>query len=430
VLYLPAILETNVNLLRPLAEEKGLVLRLWVHYSARAWMRGDPTRISQIVNNLVNNAIKFTSRGSVEVTAARYETEVVTIMIADTGEGISAAHRSKLFAPFQQLDARRKRRHGGVGLGLTITKNLVEAMGGDIDIESRRHAYTRVRVRLPLPGTQAPEAPWRTAGGPDPVSSQGAFCGKGLHVLVVDDNRINRQYLSKALQQMGVSVTEAASGKDALTACARVACDIILMDVHMADMDGVEATAQIRASGIAHTPVIGVSADVIGGGADFIRAGMDGFLAKPIAEASLLALLVSFFPGRARFVESISMAAGGGDPSTVIDAAQGLRLACGDERLWLGSLDTLCTALPEQVATLRAALRHGDLIRISESAHQIAGAAAYVGAVTLQRAAAALERSSQGAPRHLAMCVRAVIDAATEFERYLAGRPPTTSHQE
>ena len=416
-LHLPAILRANVDLLRPLAEEKGLALRLEVHASAHGWVRGDRTRIGQIVNNLVNNAIKFTDRGCVEVAAARYATDVVTIVVADTGVGICAADRARLFAPFQQLDARRARRHGGVGLGLAITRSLVEAMGGDIEVESRPLTHTRMRVRLPLPDAPAAE---RARSCP-PF----AFCGQGLRVLVVDDNRINRQYLSQALQQMGIAVTEAASGQEAVTVCARAPCDLIMMDVHMADMDGVEATARIRASDRACTPVIGVSADVIRGGAEFMRAGMDGFLPKPISEASLVACLGAYFPGRAGAGGRVSLACAA---DAVIDADQGLRLACGDASVWSQSLATLSAGLPGQIAVLRGALRRGGLTEISRCAHHIAGSAGYVGAVALRHAAERLERSTRGAPRDLAEQVRAVMDAAVEFERCLRRRRST--HQE
>lgn len=410
-LYLPRLLQNNVELLRPLAEQKGLALRLKVHASAHRWLSGDRTRLGQIVNNLVNNAIKFTDCGGVEVAAVGHRADRVTIMVTDSGIGITASARAKLFAPFQQVEMPRTQRDGGVGLGLTITKRLVEAMGGDIELSSRPQGPTRVRVRLPLPEVPGPEG--GNAVAPPASVQRPVFRGNGLHVMVVDDNRINRQYLCAALQQLGVLVTEAASGREAVTACARVPCDLIFMDVHMADMDGLEATARIRQSCPGHTPVIGVSADVIGGGTEFLRAGMDGFLAKPVSEAGLRACLREHFPERAR---GAVPAPDRGD-AAVLDVRRALRWADGDAALWRRSLAHACAALPGQIARLRDALGRGALIDINECAHQIAGSAGYVGGYRLRHAAQRLAAAARGAPRGLAGRVQAVIVAAREFQR-------------
>ncbi len=409
-IYLPAVLNTHLNLLRPLAEQKGLALRLRISPSARAWVLGDPTRIGQVVTNLVNNAIKFTERGIVSVHLSRTRSGTVTLIVRDTGAGIPANRLAGLFAPFQQVDTRRKRRHGGVGLGLAITKNLVDAMGGDIDIDSKAHSHTRVQVRLPLPTAAAPKTGSHRSADQRFAVGRRSFQGADLRVLVVDDNRINREYLCQALRQMGVAVAEAGSGAQAVHQCALRSWDLILMDIHMAEMDGVETMRRIRAASRARMPVVGVSADVVDGGEEFLRAGMDGFLAKPVSETQLCACLRAQFPGRVLRTHARADAA-------LIDEARGVSLACGDRGLWLRSLKTLGGALPAQTTALRAALLRRDLLEIAAGAHRLAGAAAYVGALRLHCAAARLERDCRGAPRGLPSLVAVLVHAAVAVER-------------
>lgn len=269
------------------ARKKGLKLRVEGASTVPAGVVGDPIRIRQILNNLFSNALKFTSEGEVTLRLAAWSADDasvgVTLQVADTGRGMSAEAMSRLFRPFEQTEAADARAYGGTGLGLCISRQLAELMGGRLTATSKEGAGSAFTLALTLEIAETAVGT-ATASGPD-------FQGAPLSLLVVDDHEINRRAVTLMLQPLGVRVTAADSGRAALEAAAEQPFDVILMDVRMPGMDGREAAHRIRTGGgpNAMTPILAVTADGEESDREACRlAGMSGFVAKPIDPTRLI----------------------------------------------------------------------------------------------------------------------------------------------
>jgi signal transduction histidine kinase len=277
-----ALLAESVTLFQAQADAKGLPLRVQpasVDGSAPARVVGDAQRIRQVLQNLVGNAVKLTERGEV-VVQSRIEERgadrvVLHVMVVDTGPGFHAADGPRLFERFSQLHPERR---GGTGLGLAISRELVTAMGGAIRAESEGPGTgARFVVEVPL------------ARG-EPASKEGVW---GRRVLVVDDDPLNLAIVRAYLEVLGCTVDRASNGLEAVELASRASYDTILMDCQMPGLDGLQATELIRQRGVA-TPIVACTALT---DADLEartrRAGMQGFILKPVSSASLLAALQS-----------------------------------------------------------------------------------------------------------------------------------------
>ncbi len=285
---LDAVLADAVEPFRARALEKGLGLVLSLSPEASGHYHGDPTRIRQVISNLVSNAVKFTAKGHVAVEVERSEREV-RFSVRDTGPGISAADQARLFRKFEQLDDSTTRRHGGTGLGLAICRELCELMGGGITVDSAEGAGAVFTVRLPLRRVARPPVanPLTAAAEPSAPPTE-----RQLRVLAAEDNEVNRLVLVALLAQVGVTPTVVTDGAQAVEAWAADEWDLILMDVHMPVMDGIAAVREIRAQeaarGLARTPVIALTANaMVHQMAELTEAGMDAHVAKPIEVARL-----------------------------------------------------------------------------------------------------------------------------------------------
>jgi PAS domain S-box-containing protein len=269
---------------------------------------GDPVRLRQTLMNLAGNAIKFTEQGEVVVAAdlTREEGEraVLRFSVRDTGIGIAPGQRARLFDSFVQGDGSTTRKYGGTGLGLAISKQLVELMGGQIAVEStpgcgsvfcfevsfKQHAAEQPPA--PLPAFQAVD--FTLAAGVPPGNHR-------YRILLAEDNPVNQTIAVRILQKAGYETDAVASGRGALEALASNHYDLVLMDVQMPEMDGLEATAQIRRleGALRHTPVIAMTANAMAGDREkCLAAGMDDYLSKPI-QAQLLCQVVRRWVERA-----------------------------------------------------------------------------------------------------------------------------------
>jgi signal transduction histidine kinase/CheY-like chemotaxis protein len=274
-----------VALLRPQADAKGIHLRFQAE--SVGWVEVDPVRLRQCLFNVIGNAVKFTQVGGVDArmtlagdgTARRLRCEV-----ADTGVGIPEAAQDALFGRFQQAEVGTTRRFGGTGLGLAISRSLTRLMGGDMGFESTLGEGSTFWFEV-----LAPPATPAAAG---PADFPDARPLEGVAVLLVDDNRINRLVGLKSLEALGASVETAADGSAAIAAAGGRGFDLVLMDINMPGMDGLEATRRIRALGGALTevPIVALTADAMDHHLETYRAaGLNGFIAKPFSPASLLA---------------------------------------------------------------------------------------------------------------------------------------------
>lgn len=269
------------------ARKKGLRLRVEGASAIPATVVGDPTRIRQILNNLLSNALKFTAEGEVTLRLSAWSADDVsagvTVQVADTGRGMSRERLARLFEPFEQAEPSDARDYGGTGLGLYISRQLAELMGGHLTAVSAEGAGSTFTLALTLPLADS-SAVGTARPGLEPH-------GAPLSVLVVDDHEINRRAVTLMLQPLGVRVTAVDSGAEALEAAAEQSFDVVLMDVRMPGMDGRETARRIRAGGgpNALTPILAVTADGEESDMQACRlAGMSGFVAKPIDPTRLI----------------------------------------------------------------------------------------------------------------------------------------------
>lgn len=282
----PRRLAQDVKLLmEPLADKAGLGLKVTVDPEVPTYVVGDPVRMRQILTNLVGNAVKFTRQGSVSL-HVRCVGDRLTVLVSDTGIGIDASTLARLFAPFEQADASHARRSGGAGLGLAISRQLAQAMGGSLTATSTPHVGSTFRLEVPLEVTS--EAPPPLLSMPTP---SGLI---GRSVLVVDDNAVNRTVAQLLLKKLGCRADVASNGREALERLQTKAFDIILMDCQMPELDGFEVTRAIRAMPhpIGDLPIIAVTASVLPEDvAACHEAGMNACLAKPVTLQSLVKVL-------------------------------------------------------------------------------------------------------------------------------------------
>ncbi|MEW5685145.1 MAG: ATP-binding protein [Pseudomonadota bacterium] len=271
-----------------IANKKGLSFDLDTRAAAGRY-RGDPSRLRQILYNLISNALKFTEKGEIRVTAI-YQAGGLSITVRDTGAGISPENLSRLFQKFDQLDSSTTRRFGGTGLGLAICRELASLMGGQITVESELGQGSAFTLHIPLERLGDESAP---APAPPSAHEAGGF---ELRVLAAEDNAVNQLVLKTLLHQLGVDPHVVEDGKAAVAAWEGADWDVVLMDVQMPVMDGLAATAAIRAreaaTGRPRTPIIALTANAMSHQVqEYLRVGMDGHVAKPIAVADLYAAL-------------------------------------------------------------------------------------------------------------------------------------------
>jgi signal transduction histidine kinase/ActR/RegA family two-component response regulator len=270
------------------AAAKGLKLEVTVDAACPDWVEGDPDRLRQVLLNLLGNAVKFTSEGGVALSVTRRPSEDpasarLELAVSDTGVGVPEAMLSKVFDRFAQAGPDVSRRFGGTGLGLTITRQLVEMMGGQIGVDSTAGLGARFWCVIDLPIAKAVAAPIARA------STQ--VVAASLHLLVVDDNEANRELIGTILRAAGHLVEVARNGVEAVEAVLTGDYDLILMDVQMPVMDGLAATRAIRALNrdTALAPIIALTANVLADQVAFYRAqGMDDHVGKPIDPRALL----------------------------------------------------------------------------------------------------------------------------------------------
>jgi signal transduction histidine kinase/ActR/RegA family two-component response regulator len=298
-----SIITEAVELMTAQCADKGLTLSVNVSPQVPTLLRGDHNRLRQVLANLVANAIKFTERGGIEIRVARTVTDampasdrvVLRWSVTDSGIGIAAAARSQLFQPFSQLDDSSTRRFGGSGLGLAICQQLVTAMGGRIDVETSEGQGSTFWFELPfesVAGTQ-------TVATRMPTNSGEALVAR---VLIAEDNVTNSHLVMEMLELAGCKASVVNNGREAIDKLEHDDFDLVLMDWHMPEMDGVVATRTWRdheraLPGTRHVPIIALTASVLPGDRETcLQAGMDDFLAKPFTYDELFDVVQRWVP--------------------------------------------------------------------------------------------------------------------------------------
>jgi PAS domain S-box-containing protein len=288
-----------VTLLGTVAADKNLDLLLFANFAANLIVEGDPTRFSQILNNVIGNAIKFTHKGSITVTAElteeAEETVVLHMAIADTGIGISEEAMEKIFTPFTQAYPETTRIYGGTGLGLAISKNLVDLQRGRLWVTSKLNIGSTFYVEIPFFKYKQ-----QTAMSEITQPKQGRKINRKIKILLAEDNDINQLLANKIIQHFGFEAATADNGNDAIQLLMEDDFDVILMDIQMPEKNGIETAAEIRALVDAKKksiPIIALTANALKGEErKYFAAGMNGYLTKPFKEKELYEAIVNVLP--------------------------------------------------------------------------------------------------------------------------------------
>ena len=375
------------ELLAAPARAKGLRLSC-VAPAGRAFVLGDPTRLKQVLLNLVGNAIKFTERGAIDVRAERQgqaDGPLLRFSVADTGIGIAPEQLTRIFGAFTQADASTTRLHGGTGLGLTIARRLVALMGGQLEVESTPGKGSRFTFAIALPSVDRA----RADASPGPLVGTSLSAGDGAGprlVLIADDAQQNRVLFGRLLQDAPFEIAFASDGADALEQHRRLQPDLVLLDLHMPHLDGIEVARRIRQAELSEhrtpTPLIALTADAFNETrARCLAAGFTGYLAKPVARAAL----------REAIVQALRSPAEAGPPPSerAGDSLEGLGRAF-DEDL----RDLLPGYIESRLAdteAIRAAIGARDLDRVADLAHRMKGSGTTYGLPVVTELGARIE---------------------------------------
>lgn len=355
--------------------EKGLLLRVQEPAVPLPLVQGDPYRLHQILVNLLGNAVKFTPHGTITVTVELGEqtdsTLPVTLSITDTGIGISADNLDQLFTIFRQANSSIPRLYGGTGLGLTICKSLVELQGGEIGVHSAPGQGSCFYFTIPYAVSDQLLLQ-------DPVAPPSPDLLRGRSALVVEDNAINQLLAVSMLGQWEMEVELAQSGEEALARAYERRYDLILMDIQMPEMDGIEAASRLRqqVSLNKHTPIVAVTADAIRINADSCQAlGFTDFLLKPYTEAALHQLLVRVSSaGQVTASEKNNLMVASTSPPSEIglyyDFLSLGRLGTDPEFL-RKLLEMFIAQVPVQVQALQEAVKQEDWLVMGSEAHKL-----------------------------------------------------------
>jgi signal transduction histidine kinase/CheY-like chemotaxis protein len=399
------ILKTCKTMNTPKAKEKGLTLTVFTAPGAAVNVQGDPIKLRQCVLNLISNAIKFTRTGLVKVAVSLAEEQprdkdkiALTFEVADSGIGMTPAQISDIFKPFIQGDLSTTRKYGGTGLGLPITKNIVELMGGSLLAESSpgigsRFYFTLTFERVADPGDgSAPAAVQENIA----ETNRPRFTGD---VLVFEDSILNQQVINEHLLRIGFKTVIAENGKIGVGIVAerlKNPFDLILMDIHMPVMDGVEATKHIKALGV-KTPVIAMTANVMAKDREtYLAAGMSAYIGKPFVARELWTVIAKFI----KPIDYTGINHAAAEPQMtpvaalmgVIDYAAGLERSAGDEKLYEHVKDDFFSGANTLFDGARESLVNGDIKAAHRMAHTLKGQAGLIGAEKLRTASFGLEQ--------------------------------------
>ncbi|MEA2243401.1 MAG: two-component system, NarL family, sensor histidine kinase EvgS [Solirubrobacteraceae bacterium] len=383
------------------APSRGVAFRTSIDARVAARHEVDPVRLRQVLGNLVGNAVKFTRAGSIEVRVeACGDADVVqrlAIVVEDSGIGVSQSDQERLFAPFEQASADEARATGGTGLGLVVCRQLVEAMGGTVEMLSELGRGTRMRVELALPVAGEPADDGRVEEG-DGALVRRALPARadaerdGSLLLLVEDHPVNREILASQLEAIGFVTDTAADAAEALDRYERGRYGLVFTDIQLPGADGYELARGLRAlersGGRDRTPVVALTASALRGERErCAQAGMDDLVVKPATLATLAGTLRRWLP------EAATAAAPAAAPA--IDRSALDELTGGDEDLNRDILTRYLRSLGEDLDALWQALRAGDVTGLQRHAHRIAGASRSVGAHAVAAEASRLEHAAQ-----------------------------------
>ena len=416
------LLRSTVKTLSFEARKKELALELNLPDATPRWLKGDPGKLRQIIVNLVGNALKFTETGDVQVgvrpdpTIGRPEGVVSLLFeVSDTGIGIANDKLDTIFDRFTQADGSTTRQYGGTGLGLAICKELTELMGGGIGVESEPGRGARFYFTVPFQPGDKSKAEKDASGEPVPFHAS----RKPLRILLAEDNPLNVKVAAAFLSRLGHRFTCVENGQTALDTLSHEPFDLVLMDVEMPGMDGLEATRRIRSGQageeVKDIPIVAMTAHALGEDTKKTReAGMDDYVSKPVDLAELATVLARNASGKEeKIVETASKEEAAQRPS-LLDQEIVLDMLGGDNNL----LDEIRAAfadqdIPEKIPALQALAAASDMPGLTLLAHSLTGGAAQVGAEATRILAGKLESAAREGDR------RRIAELVPELEQEL-----------
>jgi signal transduction histidine kinase/CheY-like chemotaxis protein len=382
------------------ALEKSLRVRLEMDPNLPRYLRGDPLRLTQVLLNFANNAVKFSSSGEIVITASEVDVggndSLVRFEVRDNGPGISSAEQEKLFQPFQQADATTTRRYGGTGLGLIISKQLVTMMGGTVGMNSQPGQGSTFGCEIRFAFGRAP------LGNDDVHTRSNTTCLNGMRILLTEDNLLNQQVACDMLEDAGALVTVASHGAEALELLHQKDFECVLMDIQMPEMDGLEAVKRIRADlALCALPVIALTANARSEEREhYIASGMNDVISKPIDSTRLFEILLKWvtLPESGPQVPVPASAEEAPEPEHRLARPVDATPQLGPKDFDLSVLAKLCVDNPERLeryvevfidslqqamTEINAALEQEDLVAIGTLGHRIKSTASSAGATGL-----------------------------------------------
>jgi signal transduction histidine kinase/CheY-like chemotaxis protein/HPt (histidine-containing phosphotransfer) domain-containing protein len=389
--------------------DKGLAFTCAVAPDVPAMLRGDSIRLRQILTNLAGNAVKFTHQGEIAVRVSLVaETDAESLLrfsVKDTGIGIAKEKQQLMFQKFSQADASTTRKYGGTGLGLAIAKQLTGLMGGEIGVDSEKGKGSEFWFTARF-AKQAGQKRNVAPSGPFPAIAEMRW--GTVRILLAEDNIVNQQVALGILNNLGLRADAVADGAEAVKALASFTYDLVLMDVQMPEMDGLEATRQIRSPDSSvrnhQLPIIAMTAHAIQGDREkFLAAGMNDYVAKPISPQVLAAVLKKWLPQETAATTAASQGVSAGTAvaakeaeTPVFDKAGIMFRLMDDENLVKSVVAVYLQDIPRQIEALRGYLEAGDAQAVEIKLHTIKGSSANVGGEALRILACELEKAAKG----------------------------------
>ncbi|WP_343632821.1 CHASE3 domain-containing protein [Fluviicola sp.] len=366
------------------AREKNLQLTFTDDPNIPASILGDPTRLTQIIMNLVGNAIKFTQEGSVEVSAkliGREEEHIqIEFSVKDTGIGIPAEKLDTIFERFTQAEKHTTRKFGGTGLGLNIVKQLVELQGGTITVNSREGAGSEFKFLLSF-STTAEIASVK----PQKYEECDIERLRELKILLVEDSPINVKFISALFDNHDLKVDHAENGKVAIKKMAEISYDIILMDIEMPEMNGYETTTYIRNELKSSVPIIAMTAHTMAGESEkCLQMGMNGYLSKPIREDLLFRTLIHIGLENPKPVSEA--------PANLVDLSSLEKTMRGNKKVILETLEIFLHHLPENLEGIEQGVKENNFAMIRRNAHTMKSSVSILGINKIQTLLEEMER--------------------------------------
>ena len=412
------------------AQERGITLTMSAD-NLGILLIGDPLRLTQVLTNLIGNGIKFTQRGHVDVTTQVLEDTVnrvkLEFSVTDTGIGIAPDRIDTLFDPFTQADSSTTRRFGGSGLGLTISRALVQGMGGDLEVTS-----------IPDQGSTFSFSLWFDIADEESSGSSTEQAStpdlRGYRILLVDDTSVNLEIVQALLKDTGAIVDAVYDGDEAVTIAKRNSYDIVLMDIHMPHVDGHAATRALRATAeYADIPIVAMTASVLSEDRELaLESGMVDFVAKPFTQGQLFEVIRRHLPDAAEkqstaratsnFSNQDAALSGADDLAYGVDTKKGVAALGGNRERYFELLEELVEEAKAQVVAMQSA---PDIETLGNCAHALVGAASMLGANLVAEAAGALQTPPQSQADDLETRIKLIpaLDKAVEtLSSYLAQR--------